>query len=296
MSTDASLVSHPSLESEFREVNGLRLHVVTAGPDDGPLVVLLHGFPDFWYGWRKQIPALADAGYRVLVPDQRGYNLSEKPRGASQYKISTLTADVASLIHSEGRESAHIVGHDWGGGVAWDLAARHPALVDKLVIMNSPHPRVFARSWVTNPQQLASSWYVFVFLLPWLPERALKYDGQENLARMLIGSSRPESVTPTDIDNYHEAWAQPGALTAMLNWYRAMPLEGGLPSQASIRAPTLVCWGDDDIAVRPELATESLNYCVDVELERFPEAGHWVHWDESEGVTEALLAHLEKAA
>ncbi|MFC6991415.1 alpha/beta fold hydrolase [Haladaptatus sp. GCM10025707] len=224
MATDASLLpSVPSLSSEFRDVNGVQLHIVTAGPEDGPHVLLLHGFPDFWYGWREQIPALVDAGYRVLVPDQRGYNLSEKPRGSRQYVVSELVADAMALVRSAGADAAHVVGHDWGGGVAWELAARHPESVETLSIINAPHPRVFAMSWLTNPRQLARSWYIFAFLLPGLPEHALVRRGQENLGRILISSANPESVHPDALDHYHEAWSRPRALTAMLNWYRAMP-------------------------------------------------------------------------
>jgi len=157
-------------ESTYREINGVRLHVLTAGEPADPLVVLLHGFPEFWYGWREYIDAFVDAGYRVIVPDQRGYNRSEKPDGIGQYRLPKLSGDVAGLIESEGKASAHVVGHDWGATVAWDLALRRPTVLDRLGIINVPHPTVFQQTLRSNPRQLAKSWYMFYFQLPRLPE------------------------------------------------------------------------------------------------------------------------------
>src|SRR5437879_4698652 len=150
--------------------NGIRLNVAQAGPPDGPLVILLHGFPEFWYGWRKQIPALAAAGYRVWAPDQRGYNFSDKPPDVRDYTLDKLAADVAGLIEAAGRQRAIIVGHDWGGAVAWWLAANNPERVERLVIINVPHPLVMRRLILRDPRQTLRSWYMFMFLLPRLPE------------------------------------------------------------------------------------------------------------------------------
>ncbi len=169
----------------FASVNGIRLHYVEAGT--GPLVILLHGFPEFWYSWRHQLTALSEAGFRVVAPDQRGYNESDKPAGVSAYRIENLTADIAALVRHLGEPSAHIVGHDWGGVVAWHLPLHHPGLVRRLVILNAPHPALFVQA-LSRPAQLLRSWYIFFFQLPWLPEWALR-------RRNFAGLKRPCSLT-----------------------------------------------------------------------------------------------------
>lgn len=179
---------------EFRHVvaNGLRFHVAMAGPADGPLVVLLHGFPEFWYGWRNQLSPLAEAGFRVWAPDQRGYNLSDKPRGVAAYAIGHLAADVAALIQTAGRERAIVVGHDWGGAVTWHLAEHFPERVERAVVVNVPHPTVMLHHLKRNPRQLWRSWYMFFFQLPWLPERLLTFRQGALLARSLRRPAGPE--------------------------------------------------------------------------------------------------------
>jgi pimeloyl-ACP methyl ester carboxylesterase len=294
--TDASILDFPA-ESSYREVDGVRgddvtLHVVTAGDSDDPLVVLLHGFPDFWYGWRHQIPALVEAGYRVLVPDQRGYNLSDRPDGLDSYRMGRLSADVAALVDSEGRESAHVVGHDWGAGVAWDLALRRPECVDRLGIVNVPHPSVMERTLKTNPRQLLRSWYMFYFQLPGLPEWYLGRNDAENLVRTLEGMAEPGAFTDTDLEHYRAAWRQEGAIGAAVNWYRALLRRRDDPARERVAASTLVCWGEEDVALLPEMARESLDYCDDGTLIRFPHASHWVHLEEVATVNDHLLDHL----
>ncbi len=161
-------------EATFIHTNGVRLHVVQHGPVDGPLVILLHGFPEFWYGWRKQIPALAAAGYRVWAPDQRGYNLSDKPTGIDAYTLDQLVADVIGLIDAAGCDKVYLVGHDWGAAVAWWMALKYPQRVIKLVVSNVPHPIVMNRTVRRNFDQLRKSWYIFFFQIPWLPERLIR--------------------------------------------------------------------------------------------------------------------------
>src|SRR5215203_1684309 len=170
-------------------VNGVRLHYVGAGT--GPLVLLLHGFPEFWYSWRAQIPALVAAGYRVIAPDMRGYNLSEKPAGVRSYMLDTLCDDVLALIHHAGEERATVVGHDWGGAVAWNVPMRHPRAVERLIVLNAPHPGAFLRE-LRTPAQIAKSWYMFFFQLPWLPELSLRAGGFATLQRTL----RTDPVRP----------------------------------------------------------------------------------------------------
>jgi pimeloyl-ACP methyl ester carboxylesterase len=294
--TDATLLDVPSTESTRVTVEaGVELHVVRAGDPADPLVVLLHGFPDFWYGWRHQIPALVEAGFRVVVPDQRGYNLSDKPRGLDAYRMGRLSADVAALVESEGRESAHVVGHDWGAAVAWDTALRRPDVVDRLGIVNVPHPTVMERTLKTNPRQLLRSWYMFYFQLPRLPEGFLGREGASGVARVLAASSNPGAFTDADLERYRRAFDQRGATRSAVNWYRALLRRPDEPPRERVAAPTLVVWGEADDALVPEMAAESLDYCADGRLERFPAASHWVHMEEPDPVNDLLVEHLDAA-
>lgn len=282
------------------ETNGIRLHVVTAGPEDGPLVVLSHGFPEFWYSWRHQIPPLAEAGYRVVAPDMRGYNRSEKPSGVNAYHIDELVSDVAGLVDAFGRESAHIVGHDWGGLVAWQTAIDRPGVVDRLAVLNAPHPTKYEQALRSTPAQLGKSWYVGFFQLPLVPEWSLGALDFEAIERMLSeGTVRPDAFSEADIERYKTAFGQPGARTAALNYYRALArrnakltlTQGGV-GDCPVHAPTLLIWGEQDAALDVSL-TEGLEAWVpDIRVERLPDASHWVQFDAPERVNELLLDHL----
>ena len=288
--TDASLLPTHGVESDSREVNGVRLHVVTAGDPDAPLVVLLHGHPDFWYGWRDQIGPLVDAGYRVLVPDQRGCNLSEAPEGIDPYRIPELAADVRELIQSEGRESAHVVGHDFGAFVAWTLALREPAAVDRLGILNVPHPTVYRETLRSSLRQIFRSWYVWFYQLPKLPEWALGRDDMDGMVSSLELTSTPDTFDDEEIRRYRAAWEHTG-IEPRINWYRGFRRSES-PPRDTVTQPTLICWGEDDIALQLSMAEASLDYCEDGELRTFPDASHWVQHDECGAVTDALLDHL----
>jgi epoxide hydrolase 4 len=199
--------------------DGVRLHYVERGA--GPLVVLLHGFPQYWGAWRRQIPALADAGFRVVAPDLRGYNLSDRPAGVDAYRTGRLAWDIAMLVERLGAGRAHVVGHDWGGVVAWQLAARHPERVDRLAILNAPHPRRFVAALARTTQALRS-WYAGFFQLPWLPERLLAAADFWLLARALRdGTARRGAFDDAEIARHRATWRRPGALTAMVQFYRA---------------------------------------------------------------------------
>jgi len=292
MGIDADVLDVESAESTRRSVNGVDLHVVAAGEVDDPLVVLLHGFPDCFYGWREQIGPLVDAGYRVVVPDQRGYNLSDKPAGLDAYRLGRLSADIAALIDSEGESSAHVVGHDWGAMVAWDLALRRPEYVDRLGILNVPHPTAFRETLRSSPRQLLRSWYAFWFQLPYLPERALARDEFAGLVDALQRTSRIDTFDDIDLARYRESWAEPRALTGMLNWYRAIARRPDEPPRQRVAAPTLIAWGEKDPALVPELVEKSARYCDDVRVERFPTRSHWVHLEAPDEINELLLEHL----
>ena len=278
------------VEHAYIETNGIRLHVAQAGPADGPLVILLHGFPEFWYGWRRQIEPLARAGYRVWAPDQRGYNLSDKPQGLAAYDIAELARDVVGLIDASGRQKCFLVGHDWGAAVAWTVAQSYPERIEKLAILNVPHPAVMFRTLRSSPAQLRKSWYMFFFQIPLLPEAMLRTNDWAGAVEMLRRSSLPGSFTEQDFEQYRQAWWRKGAFTSMLNWYRAIIQHPpAMPADPRLRLPTLVLWGKRDIALSHEMAQPSIDLCEDGQLIFFENATHWVQHDEAEAVTAYLI-------
>jgi len=210
--------------AELREIvrfsqiptNGIHLHVAETGPPDGPLVFLLHGFPEFWYGWRNQIVPLAENGWHVLAPDQRGYNLSDKPQGIGSYDLDRLAADIVGLAAHFHREAFDVVGHDWGASVGWWLAGRQASPVRRLVVLNAPHPAVWLDAMRNDPVQKRKSAYVRFLRLPYLPEFLLSIDHSKALAKGFRDSIRPDAFTEADLSEYRKAWGQPGALQATI--------------------------------------------------------------------------------
>ncbi len=273
----------------YVEVNETTLHVVQAGPVDGPLLILLHGFPEFWYGWRAQIPYFAAAGYRVWAPDQRGYNLSAKPRGLDAYRIDLLASDVVGLVAAAGRERAYLVGHDWGAAVAWWTAVLYPERLYKLGILNVPHPLVMARHLRQSAAQLRKSWYMFFFQLPWVPEAATRVANWRAGVKALQGSSRPGTFTAEDLARYRLAWGRPGAFTGMLNWYRAMlQRPPKRVNDVRVQVPTFIIWGMQDMFLDYEMVEPSISLCADGRYRLIPEATHWVQHEEPEQVNQQL--------
>ncbi|MEM8861992.1 MAG: alpha/beta fold hydrolase, partial [Chloroflexota bacterium] len=266
------------LEHHMRPTNGITLHTVEAGPEDGEMVILLHGFPEFWYGWKEQIPFLVRQGYRVVVPDQRGYNLSEKPKHVSDYHIEELAKDIVGLIDGFGREKVFLVGHDWGAVVTWWLAAHYPEKFYRAMALNVPHPDAIRKNMWSNLQQVRKSWYILAFQLPWLPEFLVPR------MQILERSSHPDTFTAADLQKYQEAWAQPGALTGMINWYRALMRFSPQFREPKIKIPMFMVWGAQDVALTRESAVKSLDYCEDGQLYFLEEATHWVQHDEPEKV------------
>ncbi len=277
------------LTHAYVNVNSTTLHVVQAGPEDGPLLIFLHGFPEFWYGWRAQIPHFAARGYRVWVPDQRGYNLSAKPRGLDAYRLDELAADVVGLIDVAGRDRAFLVGHDWGAAVAWWTAVSYPERLHKLGILNVPHPVIMSRTLQENPNQLRKSWYMFFFQLPWVPEVATSAGNWRAGVKALESSSRPGTFSSEDLARYRLAWGRPGAFTGMLNWYRAMlqrpPKEG---QDVRVRVPTLIIWGVQDMFLDHQMVEPSIALCDNGRYVLIPEATHWVQHEEPEQVNQLL--------
>jgi pimeloyl-ACP methyl ester carboxylesterase len=287
-------VTHHHFSRRDESGRDVRLHYVEAG--EGPLVVLLHGFPEFWYSWRYQIPELASSGYRVVAPDMRGYSLSSKPRGVSAYRDELLTSDVAALIDEVGGGPAHVVGHDWGGLVAWLFAMRHPDKLSRLALCNMPHPLSYLRALRTW-SQLKKSWYVLAFQIPWLPERLLlARDGKVLRQTLASNRGRLSPRARADLDLYVAAANQPGALTASMNYYRAAFRRNLMPwrwwRMERIDVPTLTVWGRRDAYLDISTATPPPELVPNHRLVVLPEASHWVQVHAPREVNAALLEHF----
>lgn len=303
------------------ETNGVRLHCAIDG--DGPLVILLHGFPECWYSWRHQLAALAPV-CRVVAPDLRGYNESERPQSVDAYRTDVLVEDVLGLVRAFGEEEATIVGHDWGGAIAWLFATRHPEATRRLAVLNCPHPAIMAEHLRRNPRQLLRSWYMFFFQIPWLPETLLGLNRAWAIADGIRRSAvQAHRLTDDDLEYLRDAASRPGALKAAINYYRAMfrspealatlppwlrrflygdsaPVRA-MPSTVDewprIQCPTLLIWGERDVALGRELiaGTERL-VAAPFTLRLVPDAGHWVQQEQPEVVNATLLEFLGTAA
>jgi pimeloyl-ACP methyl ester carboxylesterase len=275
-----------------RKAGSITLHVAEAGPADGRPVILLHGCPEFWFGWRHQIDALAKSGCHVIAPDQRGYNLSDKPRGVAAYDLDLLAADILSLADSYGASTFDLVGHDWGAAVAWWIAQQDKGRLRRLVVMNAPHPAIWRLAMDNDPEQRKLSAYVRFMGIPWLPELSIRLGSYRGLVDPLKDSLNPPSRE--DIERYRAAWSQPYALTGMINWYRALlRRKFAAPLPASISVPTTIIWGLMDKYARPTLAEASRDLCTNAILTVFPTATHWVAHDEADRVNEILLDVLK---
>lgn len=282
----------PGWTSRFVTAKGVRLHVVEAGDPSGPPVILLHGFPEFWWAWRKQIGPLAAAGYRVIVPDMRGYNLSERPAGIAAYYLDLLADDIAALADALGIVSFRLVAHDWGGVVAWWVAVRHAQRIERLVIMDAPHPDTWAQAMRRDPVQALRSLYALLFQLPGLPEALLGSFRYKGLRGLMTMSARPGAFSPREMERYVSAWSQPRALTAMLNYYRALRRRWTSTPPARITPPTLVLWGEHDTALGRPIAEAAVALCDRGSLRVIPRTSHWLHVEAPEMVTGAMLEHL----
>ncbi len=276
----------------FADLPGLRMHYVTAGPEEGPPVVLLHGFPEFWYSWRFQIPALAAAGYRVIAPDQRGYNLTEKQ---GPYTLKTVTDDIKHLLDHLHIAHCAVVGHDWGGPPAWALAAMHRDRVRQVVAINGPHPNAFIDALRHHPGQLVRSAYMMLFQLPVLPE-AIITASDFAIVDKLFAKVPKDRMTPQDIDRYKDALNQRGALTAMLGWYRALGKtflsENTLREPLKIDIPACVIWGEKDPVLEKGVNDTLPNYARDLKTYPIADGSHWVQMERPDETNHALLNFL----
>lgn len=284
----------------FIHTGEVRLHVVEARPggagsdvaDDVPLVVFLHGFPEFWWSWRHQLAAMAEAGIWAVAPDMRGYNESDKPGGISAYEVEALAGDVAGLVRALGRSRAIVVGHDWGAVVAWAFAQEYPEMTERLAILNVPHPVAMARG-LRRPAQLRRSWYMFFFQLPRLPEKLLARRDFDVIRRAFVA----DGIAADDAERYVEALRAPGSATAALNYYRAAMrrvLTRRTPKVRPILAPVLVLWGDRDRFLGKELAAPPPRLVPHARVVHLPESSHWVHNDAPERVNELLIGFIRE--
>ncbi|MBW2372492.1 MAG: alpha/beta hydrolase [Deltaproteobacteria bacterium] len=276
------------LERRFVDVGEVELHVVLAGPADGPPVVLLHGFPEFWYAWRGPLAVLARAGFRVIVPDQRGYNRSAKPSERSAYRVDRLADDVAGLIEALGYEDAFLAGHDWGGGVAWQTTLRHPERVRRLVVLDTPHPRAIEGY---ESQGDSIDWYRTFILLPWIPEWAARVGNWKLLSNSLRATSLPGTFPERVMDQFRTAWDREGAVSSMADWYRAntepLPPEG----DGRVSCPTLVLLAPGDLYIPSDLTRRSMRFLDAGRLHELERGTHWAIQEEPE-IVGGLLAQF----
>ena len=283
-------ISHESIKTK-----GLRFDVTIAGTGD-KLALLLHGFPECSYSWRYQLPLLARAGYRVWAPDLRGYGKSDKPLGIAEYSIDRLEQDVSDLIDASGARSVLLCGHDWGGVIAWHFAMYGLRPIDRLVVMNAPHPACFYKRARTF-RQLRKSWYILLFQIPWLPEFLLSRHDCELVTRAFTKMAVDKSRFSKDVlDVFRKNACQPRALTAMLNYYRAAPRSARIHRQRGFRrieVPTLMIWGERDTALGKELTYDTGQYVTDFTIHYLPDVSHWVQQEAPETVNAILDAWLE---
>jgi pimeloyl-ACP methyl ester carboxylesterase len=287
----------------FAQANELKLHYAASGDSDAPLLLFLHGFPEFWYGWRHQLAALGDA-YHCVAPDLPGYNLSSKPPEVARYRTKRLIEDVVAFAAQfSGKKKFTLVAHDWGGALAWAFAIKHPELIDRLVIINAVHPGAFQREIAKNPAQAAASTYIHELRAEG-SEARYAADDYALLWRSLAKTAEAGHLNAADRAEFVKAWSQPGALTGMFNWYRAMrmepPREGAAPPTAAIyndealmvRVPTLVIWGEQDTSLLPGCVEGLERWVPDVDVRRVPDGSHWIVYEKPKFISETIQAWL----
>jgi pimeloyl-ACP methyl ester carboxylesterase len=274
------------------DLGELGLSVRAAGATNGRLVILLHGFPETGAAWHNLLPVLGARGYHALAPDLRGYGDSDAPVGIEAYTLDRLVGDVIALADAHDADCFDLVGHDWGGIIAWGVAARHPTRVRRLVILDAPHPDTMAGAVRRDPRQLWRSFYVAFFQLPALPERVLSAFDYRMLRRSLIGTARPGAFPPGLLDSYRIAWSKPGRLTAMLALYRALRLPR-VPL-GPIAVPTQILWGAEDAFLGPRLAKAAASLCDEARITIVRDTGHWLHHEMPQHVARLVIAFLDR--
>ena len=283
------------IRTEMVDANGLRFEVDQCGSGD-KLALCLHGFPEHSFSWRYQLPMLADLGYQAWAPNLRGYGNTSRPEGMSAYSIENLLEDVAQLIDASGCSEVTLLAHDWGAVIAWYFAMRKVRPLQNLVICNVPHPQGMSSSFSWS--QLKKSWYVFFFQLPGLPEKLMSREQGKGMAEAMRSSAVDKTRFPDEVGEvYRRNAMQPGALTAMVNYYRALVRGGGAKRQRSIgfpviETPTLVVWGEDDVALNKETTYGTEDYVRDYTIRYLPRVSHWVQQEQPEIVNAMIEAFL----
>ncbi|PSB31465.1 alpha/beta fold hydrolase [Chlorogloea sp. CCALA 695] len=280
-----------SWQHEYITTNGVKLHYVTQG--NGALMLMLHGFPEFWYSWRHQIPAFA-TDYQVVALDLRGYNDSDKPKAQSAYVMDEFIKDIEGVITGLGYDKCVLVGHDWGGAIAWHFAYSRPQMVEKLIVLNMPHPARMAEG-LRTPQQLLRSWYMFFFQLPEIPEALIQASDYQLIETAFTAELvNKNALTKTDIEAYKDAVSKRGALTAMLNYYRNIPRQRMLSTDWSIlEVPTLMIWGESDVALGKELTYSTQAYVRNLQIKYIANVGHLVQQEQPQLVNQYMQEFLE---
>ncbi|ACK66597.1 alpha/beta hydrolase fold protein [Rippkaea orientalis PCC 8801] len=272
----------------FVKTNGIQLYYITQGT--GKLMLFVHGFPEFWYSWRHQIPEFAQ-DHKVVALDLRGYNKSDKPQELSAYRIETLVKDIAGVIKELGYDNCILVGHDWGGAIAWYFADAYPGMVEKLIVLNIPHPANFQKGLKTL-KQLSKSWYIFFFQIPYLPELILQRNNCQAIATMFRKTCVDKSAfSDEDLEKYKQSAAQPGALTAMLNYYRNIFKSLFTPPKQQwkvLAMPILMIWGENDTALGKELTYDTDQYAQDLTIKYIPNCSHWVQQEKPQLVNQYI--------
>ncbi|ESP05422.1 hypothetical protein LOTGIDRAFT_228018 [Lottia gigantea] len=287
---DPSLGTH-----HFIHLENVRLHYVANGEEGKPLMLFVHGFPEFWYSWRYQLTEFS-RDYRVVAIDQRGYNESDKPAGIMNYKVSDMVTDLKQIIPALGYKSCILVGHDWGGAVCWAFASKYPDLIDKLVVMNCPDMGSFLPYALANPSQLLKSWYIYLFQLPWIPEFNFWLNDYKNIEIIFSGKGSGVmcgTISKDDIEAYKYAFSRPGASTAAINYYRAATRTFSRQDATQINIPTKIIWGCKDAALEKGLAEICKKFVTNLSIDYLEESSHWVQIDEPDKVNQIIKAFLK---
>jgi pimeloyl-ACP methyl ester carboxylesterase len=279
------------ITERYDHVNGIRLHSLEAGTENPDVIIFLHGFPEYSGAWHRQLEFMAAQGYHAIAPDQRGYHLSSKPAGVQAYLTNTLADDIANLIQHLTTDKVILVGHDWGGGVAWRLAFRHPELLKRLIIINMPHLAVMKQTLKTNPKQMAKSWYAAFFQLPLLPELLCRALDFKFLMSSMTATANNNAFSAQEMEGYKQAWRQPGALNRMINWYRAARYDR--ETDGNITVPTLMIWGKKDWFLNAATAQASIEECIDGKLVILEDATHWVYHEKPQEVNQLILEFVK---
>ncbi|MDX1797884.1 MAG: alpha/beta hydrolase [Candidatus Lokiarchaeia archaeon] len=271
------------IKKVFIETNGIKLHTIIVG--SGEPLILLHGFPEFWYCWSKVIPLLKD-DFKLIIPDMRGYNLSDKPKSVENYTVEILVDDIKGLSEELGLGKFSLIGHDWGGTVAWIFAEKYPELLNKLVILNSPHTKIFSQKLRTDKEQQKASFYIFEFYKP-DGEKFIIENDYEQLKKFVFTSSFSE----LDRKKYIKAWSQPGAIEGGVNYYRAN--QSFKKWTGFIEVPTLVLWGIKDKFLTPQLLDGLTEYVKNLQIEKNEEASHWITHDAPDFVSSKIRKFIQ---